>query len=489
MLLVGRMLSLATNFLVQILTVRYLTKSDYGAFAWALSITSLGASFVVFGLDKTITRFAPIYQKQNHYDKLFGSLIMMVATILALGAALVLLVFGGRGFFIHSYSSDHAFMLLLILIFLSPIQALDEFFVGMFAVFAKPRAIFFRKHVLGPGLKLCAVLVLIFIHGNVYFLAKSYLAAGILGVLINVSILVLILYDQELFFKIKLSSLKMPVREIYSFAVPLLSSVLALSLRSSMVVVLTEYFHSTSEVAVFRAVYPVARLNTVVLQSFAYLFTPLAAGMFAQNDTEGISYIYQKSAIWIAVVSFPIFIVSFSLAEPLAVFLFGTRYAQSGPILALLALGFYFSVALGFTDLTLRVFGKVGKLFVIDIVTIVFSLGMCLWLIPRYGALGSAISASSALVMQNILKVTALHYSTGLKVFQTSLLRVFLTIIASTAGLLIIQLNFQPPLYVGLFLSLLIALVILKKNRDSLAIAQMFPELQRFSLLNRFLTK
>ena len=42
LLLVGRMASLGVNFAVQIIVIRYLSKSDYGAFAYALSLVSLG---------------------------------------------------------------------------------------------------------------------------------------------------------------------------------------------------------------------------------------------------------------------------------------------------------------------------------------------------------------------------------------------------------------------------------------------------------------
>lgn len=63
MLLVGRFVSLGMNSAVQILIVRYLSKSDYGAFGYALSVVSLASVLVVLGLDKTITRFLPICQE------------------------------------------------------------------------------------------------------------------------------------------------------------------------------------------------------------------------------------------------------------------------------------------------------------------------------------------------------------------------------------------------------------------------------------------
>src|SRR5262245_4148100 len=105
LLLTGRVISMVANFVIQVLIVRYLSKSDYGAFAYALSLITLGSSFAVFGFEKTVTRFLPVYQERGEYSKLFGSLIMMVSTVFSIGFFLVLLVFGLRGW-IGSVVSD-----------------------------------------------------------------------------------------------------------------------------------------------------------------------------------------------------------------------------------------------------------------------------------------------------------------------------------------------------------------------------------------------
>src|SRR3972149_132566 len=97
LLLSGRVISMVANFAGQVMIVRYLSKSDYGAFAYVMSLISLGSSFIVFGMDKTITRFAPIYKEKGEYHNLFGSIIIMASTILSLGFFLVLLVFRLRG--------------------------------------------------------------------------------------------------------------------------------------------------------------------------------------------------------------------------------------------------------------------------------------------------------------------------------------------------------------------------------------------------------
>ena len=162
LLLAGRFLTLASNLVVQVLIVRYLSKADFGAFAYALSLVSVGASIVTFGLDRSITRFVPIYDEQRDYPKLFGTVLLAVGTVLSLGLVTLVLVYGLEAFLDGSLIGDEqAVSILLILVLLVPINALDGLLMGMFAVFSKPRAIFFRRHVLTPALRLTIVLLLV----------------------------------------------------------------------------------------------------------------------------------------------------------------------------------------------------------------------------------------------------------------------------------------------------------------------------------------
>ncbi len=484
LLLVGRVIAMATNFAVQVLTVRYLSKSAYGSFAYVMSLVSLGSSLVVFGMDKTITRFLPIYQEKGEYPKLFGTIIIMVSTIFSLGLLLVLLVFGLRGWIAESFVHDQlAVKLLLLMIFLSPIDAFDSLLVGMLAIFARPSAIFFRRHVLGPGLKLLVIVLLILFRSNVYFLAIGYVAANALGGVIYSGILIRHIRTQELWKYFNIQTIKFPVKEIFGFSTPLLTTNFVYLIRSQLVVVLLGYFRTTLDVAAFRAVQPVADLNTTVIQSFAFLFMPIMARMFAKEDQAGIDDLYWQSAVWITVITFPIFLVTFSLAEPLTLLLFGQRYAQSGLIMALLAFGYYFNAALGFNADTLRVYGKLRYTVAIDFLAMFISLALTLILIPRYGAVGAAIGTCGTLIVYNILNHLGLKFATKINLFQWRYLRVYASIVLGTLGLAIFQRFLSLPIYFGLALAGLISLIVLLINRDVLNIEQTFPELLRFQLV------
>jgi O-antigen/teichoic acid export membrane protein len=487
LLLVGRFIAMATNFAVQVLIVRYLSKGEYGAFAYVMSLVSLGSSLAVFGMDKTVTRFLPIYQEKGEYSKLFGTLIIVISTVFSLSFFLVLLVFGLQGWIAESLINDQrAVSLLLLLVFLSPIQALDSLLVGMLAIFAKPSAIFFRRHILGPGLKLLVVVLLVLFHSNVYFLSAGYVISGALGITIYTGILIRDLRNQELWKHFKRENLKFPVKEIFSFSAPMLTTNFVYVLRNQLVIILLEYFRSTLDVAAYRAVQPVADLNTTVIQSFGLLFMPAMARMFARKDREGIADLYWQNAIWITVISFPIFLLTFSLAEPLTLLLFGERYAQSANLMALLAFGYYFNAALGFNTDTLRVYGRVRYTVAIDFVAMAVSAGLHLLLIPRYGALGAAVGTCATLITYNVLNHIGLKLATDIDLFQWRYLRVYVSIILGTVTLSLIQTWFSLPIYAGVFLAGLISLIVLLVNRHVLNVQQTFPELLRIEIL-RFL--
>src|SRR5262245_28798132 len=97
LLLTGRLLTLGVTFLAQVLTVRYLSTSDYGAWTYALSLSTLLQSVVALGLDRAITRFVPIYKERLEYDKLLGVVLLVVGVTLCISVVLMVAILGFPG--------------------------------------------------------------------------------------------------------------------------------------------------------------------------------------------------------------------------------------------------------------------------------------------------------------------------------------------------------------------------------------------------------
>lgn len=489
LLLVGRMISLGTNFLVQVLIVRYLqNKADYGAFAYALSVVTIATTFVALGTDRAIGRFLPIFQERGRPDAMLGTIVFVTGTISSLGIASILLVYGLQDLVNGSILNEQAGSLLLILIVLAPIQALDDVLMNGFAVFSSPRAIFFRRYVLNPILRLGVVGLLILGRQDVDFLAAGYVATGAIGVAVYAVLFVRLLRRVGVIPNEGRPKLSFPMREILAFSVPLLTTDLVyILLNASDVVLLGAIKGDAETVANYRVIQPVAALNLIVLQSFTLLFIPATARLFARNDREGLRALYWQTAAWVAVLSFPIFAATFALARPLTVALFEERYAGSAVFLMVIALGRYYDAALGFNGLTLRVFGNLKAVVGVNLAAAFVNIVLLLALIPPFGALGAALATGITLLVFNSLKQYALSRAVGISLFEWQYLRVYGTIVAATAGLLAVQVVLDPPLIVGLGLVGLASLAVLFAGRHHLQVADTFPELAKIPFLRRIL--
>jgi O-antigen/teichoic acid export membrane protein len=480
LLLTGRLLSVGINFATQILMVRYLTTSDFGALGYALTVVSLFQTFSMLQFQEVIYRYVPIYHEQRDYGRLLGTLVLTLGTV-ALTSGIVLTLFFAWPSLLTRYMSHEQLPLhlLAIMIFLVPLQALDAVLMALFAAFASSKAIFFRRHLLGPGLIFCAVLVLVLSHTSVTLLAIGYVVADLVGVVAYCWMLRGLLQSRGLWDQLSFRGMEIPYRELFGYSFPLLTASLVSMTMGSAGAFLLGYFRDTSEVAMFRAALPVAQLNNIVFMTFGMLYTPLAARFFAKNDYAAINTLYWRTAVWMAVLTFPIFALTFSTAQSLVVVMYGSRYAQSGIILALLSFGFYFNVALGFNGSTIKVLGKLRYTVVINVVAAIVNIAGSLLLIPRYGAVGAAIGAMGAMVLHNLLKQAGLRLASGLSIFDRQYLSFYLLITFSALGLFAIQQFVSKSIFVAVPLAALASLIVLVVTRRKLNIAETFPELLR----------
>lgn len=486
--LAGRFISLSINCTAQVLMVRYLATSDYGALAYALAIVFFLQPFAALGLQEAIARYVPIYHENRDYEKLFGTILFSIGAVLLTGVALVATVWGAPGILSHVLTHQKLpLRLLSILILLIPVDAADDLLNSLFASFASTRSIFFRKYLLGPSLELGVVIVLIWQKSSVIFLAYGYLVSSAAGVAIYSWMLLKLLHDQHLLQELKPATIQIPAREILAFVIPGLSSSVVTVAIHSVNISLLGYMRTMSDVAYYRAVLPVAQLNNVVMTSFTLLYIPSAARLFAKSDYGGINKLYWQTAAWMSVLSFPVFAATFSLARPLSTLLYGARYASSGPILALLSLGSYFNVLMGFNLQTLKVLKRLRYIIFASILGTLVNLAVSIPLISRYGAIGAAMGTAATLIFYNLLLQVGLLPTSNFHAFDRRFFPVYLVIALGAGGLFAIQLLGSLNIYTGLPLAAGVSVVVLAVTKKRLHIAETFPELLRLPFMRLIL--
>ena len=485
LLLSGSFLSLGIGFCTQLLIARHLSVTAYGMWAYAFPIATLCSSFSRLGMVDAVARFVPRYQEEGDDRRLFGTILLGSAAVLVAALGIVSTFYVAPHHWLAP-KNEQAWDLLRIAILMVPMEVADGLLTALFACFAKPRAIFFRRHLLSPGLKLAVVLLLIWRGSSVVFLAYGYLLASVVRVAIYCYLLWAHLKKEGLLQRLHWGQIIVPAREMFNFAIPGLTSDVVSVLYQAAAPLVLGWFYPISAVGFYRVVVPAAVMNTTVMTAFTLLYTPQAARLLAKRDLLGINVLYWKTALWVSVLSFPIFAATFCFARPVTLFLYGPRYEQSAAVLMILAVGYYFNAALGMNGLTLKVLGKLRYLVITNVVIALVNIGACLLLIPRYGVIGAAIATSGTMILHNLIKQFGLRTYAGTRLIERQYVSIYALGAVCALALWGYE-KFRPTSILGsAALAILASLAILWYARSNLNVSETFPESLKVPLLRRF---
>ena len=489
LLLGGRFVALFINLAVQILTIRYLSREGYGAFAYALAMADLGTTVSLLGLDKAMVRFAAIYYEQKDYPRVFGSILLAFSLVTITGLVIVGGVFalqGSLGTWLQAESNS--VRLLVLLMALAPLNAADAILGALYAVFSKPRAIFFRRYLLGPGLKLASIAITIAMGGNAEWLAMAYVGSMALGIVIYAAVLIHVLRGHDEFRQWNPRSIRVPFRELVGYSLPMVSSDLVFLFHNSAVVFFLEYFHRASDVAAFQAVKPFSRLNLVVVQSFVILFSPAIARLIARNQREKIGPLYHTTVWWIAVLTFPLFAVTFMFSDQIAALALGAAYQDVGNLLALMTTGYFLYAVLSMNLVTLKMLRHIKLVAMIDVLTLVVAVACCYTVIPVGGVLGAVLTLNFIFIFHGILSLFGLGRAAGVHLFQGKYIRAYMGLAAATAILAAVKV-IAPHSITAATGATLVGFFVLGINvRGIGGLQEVFPELARLPGFGKFVS-
>jgi O-antigen/teichoic acid export membrane protein len=486
LLLVGRLASMVFTVATQVVMVRALSKEDYGVFAYAFAMMAAGRILLSLGQGRLLSRFMSKYDEEQDYPRMFGSVLIAVGTIMVTSTLLLgALVFVADPLVGATFDEPNATDVLLVLMFLAPLEALDQVFVSLFAVFSRPTAIFFRKYLLTPALRLGVVVIIAVSGGSVEQMAFGYVLTSAFGIAIYMSLLVRVMHERGLMHHLRTDGVKLPFKDVFSFSFPTLTQELVFLATHLGTVMVLGAWSGARAVAEFRAVLPAARLNQAVYQTFITLFLPMSARLHTRGDHDGVRETYWQTAHFMAVATFPVLVMTTVFAEVTTVTLFGERYASSGTVLMIMAIGYYISVSLGFNVYVLQIYGRLRFLMLSNVGVAVASVALAFVLIPRYGAVGAALTNASTLAGQNLVNQGVLLTTLKRGGHPATYARPYLVVACTLVALVAIQLLFDPGI-VGAFLVATIAsLTVLRLTRDQIQLTKTLPMLRKVPGIQR----
>lgn len=202
-------------------------------------------------------------------------------------------------------------------------------------------------------------------------------------------------------------------RQWLMISLPMLLLGVVQELLNQIDIIFLGSYASAREAALFAASWRIANLVPFALVGLSTMAGPLMAAAYekgAIDDLQQISKIVARASFGFAVISA---LGLYLLAAPL-LGLFGRDFVQGSDVLAWLLLGglanAFTGVVVYYTTLT----GRERQGLVIFAFALAVSIGLNLLLIPRFGALGAAVSSSSATAAWNFIMLAYVRLTIGL---------------------------------------------------------------------------
>lgn len=166
---------------------------------------------------------------------------------------------------------------------------------------------------------------------------------------------------------------------------------------------------TAASIGVYRAAWRIASAMNVFLDATNSIYGPIVAELNMISEKQRMANLYKATTRWVTYATVPIFVLLIVEAQEIMA-LFGRDFDGPGTwVLRILAFGSLVNCITGGSGITLIMMGRQDIQLKISIAVATANFGLNLFLIPVWGVIGAAVSASSCLALSNFFKVIAVH--------------------------------------------------------------------------------
>jgi O-antigen/teichoic acid export membrane protein len=397
---VGSLFSYGSQLVTGILLARLLGATQLGVYKVALIVGEIAAGFAVLGLDYAMLRYVSLYASRRDPAGLWGTL-QVGAGITTLSSLLI-----GAGLYalatplaLDLFHDPQLVPLLCLASLIVPFSTLSVILGAATMGFNKMQYNVAARQIAQPLTRLLLLVPLAFLG----LTAGKAMIPYIAGLIVACALL---LYSLNRLFTLRrpLQTARRDTRGLMRFSLPAYFSTLINTFGPGLQTVLLGSFNSMATVGIFAVATQVSTASTLFNQSIGTASSPIVSELHGQGDTKQMTRFYQTTAKWMFTVNLPMFLIVLLLSEPILA-IFGQEFVAGSAALTILAVANLVIAAAGVSDGVLSMTGNTPAKLVNSVVQVVLSIGLCLLLIPRWGAFGAAAAVLISSTIIHLLLV------------------------------------------------------------------------------------
>ena len=247
-------------------------------------------------------------------------------------------------------------------------------------------------------------------------------------------------------------------KELFFFSFPLIFASLAGLIMNWTDTLMLGYFCTPSDVGIYNAALPTARLLSVGAGAFGVIFMPVASELYARGRIEDLRGTYSAVTKWIVTITLPLSLLMCLFSGTVMQILFGSEYVTGATALSILTLGYFISSFFGLPAHLLQSYGKTKIIMIGNFLGAAANVVLNFLLIPIYGVNGAAIATAFTITLMNFLYFFSAHRISKIQPLRKSFLKI---IVASIIAISIVYVITKYIVGVSLFSLLIMFLAFL----------------------------
>ncbi|MEM9413928.1 MAG: polysaccharide biosynthesis C-terminal domain-containing protein [Planctomycetota bacterium] len=396
--LVIRIAGAALAFASQLFIARTIGKDHFGTYLYAMSSIALLAIGARLGIDSALPRFLPVMLAKERFAAFRGTLRFAFAAPLALAVLLAggVLVY----LFLLKQSPPSIYQPTLVLM----LCALPAFTLS----FIRQAAMISLKRVVGAELPDMIIRPTLMIAGTaLLFFTLREVTPEHIALLFAVAASVAFLVGAFMLWRAQPAETRghtpaYPVGEVMKVAMPLLLMTGFAGAVAEFTVVYLGRSKPPDEVAVYGAAIRLSLLVAFALQAANMVLNPLIARLYHTGKYAELQAALKFAARWMFLLT-ACALVGMVFLGRFALSLFGEGFEAGYTVLLVLLGGQAVNALSGSVGSIMKMCNKQNQACTILVFSAVTNVALCLILIPRYGAMGAAISVATGQILWNAL--------------------------------------------------------------------------------------
>ncbi|OIQ31059.1 MAG: hypothetical protein BM564_02265 [Bacteroidetes bacterium MedPE-SWsnd-G2] len=397
-----RIFGIAIHYIIILILTNKLEVSLFGKYNYISTVVIPLSAIGLMGMDNSFLQFVGQLRAKNAFERVKVLYFKKIKLLLGLSLVIVLVYFLAKFMFPTYFNADRSYLYDRI-VFVSPFLSLFTLNVQVLRGLEKLILSEILRGVLRYATLLGIVLCLIYID-CLYLVLNGYILSILIVAFISTIAVIINLPRVNSMSKDAILTGK----EILKTSFPMSISFVALLIMQSFDVLILEKYYDFEVVGYYGVAIKISLIIGIILSSINTLIAPKISTLFYQNKQTELKRLIESSTILNFLLSMPIILIVVFFSERLLL-LFGEEYIIVKEALIIVLVGQMCNAFCGSVGTYLNMTGRQNKYQNLLILSVIINVILNLFLIPKYGMLGAAISTAFSTVFWNVMGAVFIH--------------------------------------------------------------------------------